>query len=210
MDGMRSSHASIQKRGNEVKNVPAEKRRKACKEEPAASAPRLLDSASSVESVVTTALTTSAQKMGLGDTDVFVTCLRKCDCVAVNYYCYSVTKGLGEVLGSWSKNIRAVYVCYCDDGTSGEDCIGNTSTPTLIHMIIWAEKKNKALNALIEAMDVAMVQRHRRLLGLNQLKHVLDAQVVDDEDVRNRTGYAVLLKSIHQPPIQVWRSSPDI
>lgn len=194
-----------------MKKVPAEKEQKTHKEKPAASAPRLLDPVSTVESIVTTALATSAQKMGLGDTDVFVDCLKKCDCTAVSYYCHNVAKELGEVLGSWSNNIRAVYACNYDDGTSGECCLGgNTATLTLIHMIIWAEHKNKALNALIEAMDGAMVQRHRRLLGLNQIKHVLDAQVIDDEDVRNRTGYAVLLRSIHLPPIQVWRNGHGI
>jgi hypothetical protein len=190
-----------------VKKVPAEKDKTAHKGEPAASAPRLLDPASTVESVVTSALTSSTHKMGLGDTKAFVTCLRKCDCMAVSYYSHDVAKELGKVLGSWSKSVRAVYACNYDDGTSGECCLGgNTATLTLIHMIIWAEKKNKALNALLDALDSAMVQQHRRLLGLSRLKHVLDAQVIDDEDVKNRTGYAVLLRSIHQPPIQVWRN----
>ncbi len=188
-----------------MKKVPVEKQRKGCKEELITSPlPRLLDPVSTVESIVTTALKTSARKMGLGDTEVFVTRLKRGDSVAVNYYRYNIARELGEVLGSWSKNVRAVYACNYDDGTSGEDCFGNTSTFSLVHMIIWAEQKNKALNALIEAIDSAMVQRHRRLLGLSQLEHVLDAQVVNDEDVRKRTGYAALLKSIHQPPIQVW------
>ncbi len=187
---------------------PAEKEKKANKGEPAVSAPRLLDPVSTVEYIVTKALTSSAQKMGLGDTEALVTCLRNCDCAAVSYYCHDVARELGEVLGAWSKNVRAVYACRCDDNTSGECCLGgNTATMDLIHMIIWAEKKSKALNALIDALDSAMVQEHRRLLGRHQLKQVLDAQVVDDEDVRNRTGYAVLLGSIHQPPIQVWRDS---
>jgi hypothetical protein len=188
--------------------VPVQKEKKANKGESAASASRLLDPVSAVDFVVTTALTSSAQKMGVDNTDAFVTCLRNCDCAAVSYYCHDVAKELGEVLGSWSKNVRAVYACTCDDGTSGECCLGgNTASLTLIHMIVWAEKKNKALNALIDALDSALVQQHRRLLGHSQLRQVLDAQVIDDEDVKNRTGYAVLLTSIHQPPIQVWRNS---
>lgn len=191
-----------------MKKVPAEKEMKVHKGEPPASASRLLDPVSTVDYVVTTALASSAQKMGVDNIDALVTCLRKCDCAAVSYYCYDVAKELGEVLGSWSKNVRAVYACKCDDGTSGECCLGgNTASLSLIHMIIWAEKKNKALNALIDALDSAMVQQHKRLLGHSQLRQVLDAQVIDDEDVKNRTGYAVLLTSIHQPPIRVWRNS---
>lgn len=182
--------------GDEVKKVPAEK--------------GLLDPASTVDRVVATALTSSARKMGLGSTEDIVTCLRDRDCAAVGYYCHDVARELGEVLGSWSKNVRAVYACHCDDGTSGECCLGgNTATVNLIHMIIWAQKKNKALNALIDSLDSALVQQHRRLLGCHELKQVLDAQVVDDDDVSNGTGYAVLLRSIHQPPVQVWRNSRD-
>jgi hypothetical protein len=48
------------------------------------------------------------------------------------------------------------------------------------------------------------------MLGLVNLEHVLDVQVIDDEDVRDRRGYGALLKSIYQPPIQVWRRDLDI
>jgi len=175
----------------------------------AATASGLLDPVSTVDNVVATALSTSARKMGLDDTGAFVTSLKNCDCTAVSYYCHDVAMGLGEVIGSWSKNVRAVYACQYDDGTSGECCVGgNTATLDFIHMIIWAERKNKALSALIDSLDSAMAQQHRRLLGRDQLTQVLDAQVVDDEDVKNRTGYAVLLGSIHQPPVQVWRNDP--
>lgn len=192
--------------GNEVE-ASFQKEKKAHGRGPAASASRLLDPASTVDRVVTAALTSSAQKMGLEDTDAFVRCLRSGECAAVGYYCHDVARELGEVLGAWSKTVRAVYACTYDDGTWGECCLGgNTSSLTLIHLIVWAEKKNKALNALIDALDSAMVQQHRRLLGHGQLRQVLDAQVIDDEDVKHRTGYAALLMSVHQPPIQVWRN----
>lgn len=191
-----------------MNKVSVEKQRQGYKEELVTSLPHLLDPASTVESIVTTALKASAQKMGLDDIAVFVTRLKQCDPVAFNYYCHNIAKELGEVLGSWSKNIKVVYTCSYDE--AAEDCLEKLSTFSPVHMIIWAKQKNQALNALIETMDGAMVKHHRHLLGLDKLEHMLDAQVVDDEDVKNRTGYAALLKSIYQPPIEVWRSSPGI
>jgi hypothetical protein len=33
---------------------------------------------------------------------------------------------------------------------------------------------------------------------------VLDVQVVDDQDVANRTSYGALFQAIHHRPLQVW------
>jgi hypothetical protein len=163
-----------------------------------------------VESVVTKALKTSANKMGLGDVKALIARMKEGDSVAFNYYNYNIAKQLGEVLGSWDKNIRAVYAHDYDDATPEEACFENASPFSLVHMIIWAERKTKAADALVETIDRAMVQHHRHMLGLVNLEHVLDVQVIDDEDVRDRRGYGALLKSIYQPPIQVWRRDLDI
>ena len=187
-----------------MKTVPVEKTEKQYQEEVAISAPRLLDPISTVESVVTRALETSARKMGVGNIDAFIDCLKKHDATAFSYCHYHIAKELGIVLGSWNKNIRNVYAYNYDNTDSDEDGYANILAFSLIHIIVWAEQKTKALNALIEAIDRLMVQHYRRMLGLKSLEHVLDIQVIDDEDVRNCTGYAALLKSLYQPPIQVW------
>lgn len=193
-----------------MNKIPVKKQGKGHNGELAASLSRRLDPVSTVESVVTKALKTSANKMGLGDVKTLIARMKEADSVAFNYYNYNIAKELGEVLGFWDKNIRAVYAHDYDAATPEEACFENASPFSLVHMIIWAEHKTKALNALVEAIEHAMVQHHRHMLGRIKLEHVLDVQVVDDEDVRNRTGYGALLKSIYQPPIQVWRSSLDI
>ena len=193
-----------------MNKIPVKKQGKGHNGELAASLPRRLDPVSTVESVVTKALKTSANKMGLGDVKALIARMKEADSVAFNYYNYNIAKELGEILGFWDKNIRAVYAHDYDAATPEEACFENTSPFSLVHMIIWAERKTKALNALVEAIDRAMVQHHRHMLGHINLEHVLDVQVIDDEDVRNRTGYGALLQSIYQPPIQVWRSGLDI
>ena len=193
-----------------MNKIPVKKQRKGHNGELPASLPRRLDPVSMVESVVTRALKTSANKMGLRDVKALIARMKEADSVAFNYYNYNIAKELGEVLGFWDKNIRAVYAHDYDAATPEETCFENASPFSLVHMIIWAEHKTKALNALLETIDRAMVQHHRHMLGRIKLEHVLDVQVVDDEDVRNRTGYGALLQSIYQPPIQVWCSGLDI
>ena len=187
-----------------MNQIPIEKQNKISREEFVRPLPRLLDPVSAVESIVTAALESSTRKMGLSCAESFIACLKQRETAAFNYYCYNIARELGKMLGSWSNSIKAVYTCSYDEAASGEDDFDCVSNPLLIHMIVWAEQKSKALNALLEALDRAMVQRHQLLLSHDQLRHMLDAQVVDDEDVRDRTGYAALLNSIYQPPIQVW------
>jgi len=167
---------------------------------------RLLDPVSVVDSIVTKALETSSRKMGLAGSGDCLARLKKCETAAFNYYCYNVAKELGEVLGSWSKNIKSVFACCYDEEVNGEESCEKLTSFSLVHMIVLVEKKSKALDALIEAVDGALAQRHRRMLGRRQLEHALDARVIDDEDVKNRTGYAVLLGSVYQPPIRVWHN----
>jgi hypothetical protein len=193
-----------------LSKIPIKQQGKAKNVEPATSLPGRLDPASTVDSIVNKALRTSVKKMALSDVKALIACIKEGDPVACSYCHYFIAKELGEILGGLDNNIRAVYAYDYDDNLSHENCSENRLPFSLIHMIIWAGRKTKALNALIEAMDRALVQHHRYLLGLSDLQHVLDIQVIDDEDVKARTGYAALLKSIYQPPIEIWRSSSNI
>ncbi len=187
-----------------------EKSKDRYKQEPAVSVPRLLDPTSTVDSIVTKALEASTRKLGLADSEACLDCLKRCEYPAFNYYCYYLARELGEVLGSWSNNIKAIYACSYDEAVNGEDSCEKSTAFLLIHIIILVAQKKKALDVLMDAIDRAMVQRHQQMLGLKKLKHALDAQVIDDADIKNRTGYAALLRSVYQPPIRVWQNSPDI
>lgn len=173
----------------------------------AASLPRRIDPVSTANSIVNTALTNSVDKMRLGNVQAFIDCIKKGDPMACSYCHYNIAKELGRVLGLWDKDIKAVYAYGYDDNTTAEECHEDISSSSLIHMIIWVGRKTNALKALIESIDRAMVQVHRRLLGFKDIEHVLDIQVIDDDDVKNRTGYAALLKSIYQTPVKVWGSN---
>jgi hypothetical protein len=76
--------------------------------------------------------------------------------------------------------------------------------PPLLHLIAWTQRKTVALNSLAEALDRALVQNYAELIEAPELAHLLDMQVVDDADVKNRVGYGTLFSSLHYRPIQIW------
>lgn len=191
-----------------MNTVKAEAQKQKRNNEPSTTPSRVLDPESAIDSVVKKALDTSASRLGLNDSKRCLEQLNKCDSAAFNYYSYYFAKELGELLGSWSKNVKSVYACNYDSSISGEDCLESLPQFSLIHMIVRVEQKNHALNSLLESIDGALVKKHRQVFNLDRLEHALDAQVIDDQDVKNRTGYAAMLNSLYQPPIEIWRSSP--
>jgi len=60
------------------------------------------------------------------------------------------------------------------------------------------------LNALVAALDRALIQDYAEMIGPRGLAHVLDVQVVDQSDVENRRGVAALLSSLYNRPVKLW------
>ena len=148
------------------------------------------------------ALEFCAQKMGLGDRNAAADRLQQGDDNACQYYRYSIAKQVAESLAALDKNLKAAYVTDYD--ATPQDLCFNKGNQPLIHMIIWVERKTKALDSLVEGLDRALVQSCADVFGLPQLTHLLDVQVVNDEDVHGRIGYGAMLSSIYNRPLQIW------
>ncbi len=165
---------------------------------------RLPNAASTAEISLTQALKFCAQKMGLADHQAVIDHLRQGDSTACKYCHYSIAKQVAESLGALDKNIKTVYIVDYD-ATPEDLCFGEGIQTSLIHLIVWAERKTSALESLIGALNCALVERYADVIGTCQLAHLLDVQVVDDADVKNRVGYGAMLSSLYNRPIQVWK-----
>ncbi|MDY7042064.1 MAG: hypothetical protein SVX38_14500 [Chloroflexota bacterium] len=165
---------------------------------------RLPDAAGTVENALPIALQFCAQKMGLDSHQAVLDRLRQGDGVACKYCHYSLAKQVAEALGSLDENVKSVYICDYD-ATPEDRCFGQTVQTSLIHMIVWVKRKTGALNSLVEALDRILVQSYADLIGSRQSTNLLDVQMVDDADVKNRLGYGALISSLYNQPIQVWK-----
>ena len=162
------------------------------------------DAASAARITLTDALRFCADKMGLSSHAAVVEHLRNGDSSACEYCHYSIAKHVADSLGALDKNVKAVYaVDY--DATPEDVCFGATMQTSPVHLIVWVERPTSALNSLTEALDRALVERFNEIVGTHHLVHMLDVQVVNDADVKNRVGYGAMLTSLHQRPIQVWK-----
>jgi len=153
--------------------------------------------------VLVQALDFCAQKMRLGNRQAVANRLQKGDSDACKYYHYSVAKQVAEYLGTLDKEIKEVYVADYD-ATPDDICFGEGAQTPPIHLIVWVERKTSAFDSLVQGMNRALAQGYADMVGLRQLAHLLDVQVVNDEDVENRVGYGAMLSSLHNRPIQIW------
>jgi hypothetical protein len=161
------------------------------------------DVSNAASSALAHALEFCAGKMSLSNTDAALSLLKAGDSRARAYFEYFLGKQLAEYISALDPEVQAVYL-YEDEATAEDNAFGGPA-PIMVHMILWAKRKTKALFSVLESMEVALGQRYADLIGAAQPVHLLDAQTVDDNEVRAGTGIAALLKGIHQPPLPIWK-----
>jgi hypothetical protein len=144
----------------------------------------------------------AAEKMALKREEVLAR-MRQRDPSACGYCHYFLAKQVAGSLGALDNNVKAVYVMDYD-ATAEDLCFGEGPALRLVHLIVWAQPKTEALGSLVAALDGALVKEYSERMETNQLKHLLDVQVVDDASVEARTGYGVVLSSLRNRPVQIW------
>ncbi len=164
---------------------------------------RMPDSDNTAEIALSQALNFCARKMGLADQQTVVEHLKRGNRDACKYFHYSVAQKVAESIGALDRKVKAIYVVDYD-ATPEDMCFRQGSPTALIHVIVWAERKTNALNSLIDALDRALVQHYVELIDVPTMEHLLDVQIVDDEDVKNRVGYGAMITSLYNRPIQIW------
>lgn len=163
----------------------------------------LPDAASVTQGFLEKALVYCADKMQLVGPQATLELLRQGDNRARFHTHHSLAQQVAKALGDMDKNVSSVFV-FDYDATPEDLAFGDSSCVSPIHLIVRAERKTEDLYALVAAMENALVEDYARCVGPGQLKCLLDVQVIDAEDVEKRRGYAAVLSSLHNRPIQVW------
>ena len=163
----------------------------------------LPDASSTAAAILSQAMGYCAQKMGLKDTQAAIDRVKQGDTMACGYCHYSAAQQVADTLGMLDGNVQTAYV-FEYDATPEDVSMGEAARIIPLHLLVWVKRKTDALSALVESLDRAMAQSLANMLGTSSDAHVLDVQVVDDSDVKNRTAYGALLSSLFQRPIKVW------
>lgn len=153
--------------------------------------------------ISTLALDFCAKKMGLASRHAVADRLQIGDSKADEYYRYSIAKQIVEYLGALDEQITAVYIVDYD-ASPNDFCLGEGPPISLITLLVRVKQKTQDLDSLIERVNHALAQCYADMIGLPQLAHLLDVQVVEDQDVKNRVGYGAMFSSLYNRPIQIW------
>jgi len=163
----------------------------------------LPDASSTAAIILSQAMGYCAQKMGLDSGQAAIERVKQGDAMACGYCHYSAAQQVADALGMLDNNVQAAYM-FEYDATPEDACMGEAARIIPLHLLVWVERKTDALSALVESLDRAMAESLASMVGTSVDAHVLDVQLVDDGDVKNRTAYGALLSSLFQRPLKVW------
>jgi hypothetical protein len=160
----------------------------------------------SVSTMLGGAVECGAAKLGKSGREV-VKALHLGDCPVCEAVRYQLAIRLAEYLGSVDSTVKAVYWYEPDYAIGVEEPIPDR--PNLspgINMIVWANRKSAALTSVVASLNSALSEEVRRFgcPKANALCWALEVQVVDDDQVRRRTGYGALIDSIYVRPVGLW------
>jgi len=166
--------------------------------------PRLPDIDGIAERIVREAMSFCAEKMNVEGTGAALDRICKGDRVACDYYVYGLARYVAASLGALDEHAKAAYTLEYE-AIPDDACFAETKPGApLVHLIVWSGRKTAAFHALVETLDGALVRALAAVLGRAPQQGVLDVQVVDDQDVANRTSYGALFQAIHHRPLKVW------
>ncbi len=170
-----------------------------------APAPPLSDVNSMARAALDRALSYTATQMEFSDVEFAVGHIRIGDQAAWGHFQYALSREVAEYLHAFEPAIKSVYLYDCD-ATPEDTIFDPLPQNSLVHLIVRTGKKSNALSALIQGFDRALAVRCGERFALPQIGYMLDVQLVDEDEVRSRTGYGSLLSSIYLRPTLVWES----
>ncbi len=118
---------------------------------------------------------------------------------------YSLAKGVAETLAANDKRVWRIYLL---EPSANPDAEAEADLPleATIHLVVVVENTSAALESLIASLDRGLAECVRELPSplLADCRSILDVNLVTEEAVKQKTGYANLLSSIFAPPLKLW------
>jgi hypothetical protein len=117
-----------------------------------------------------------------------------------------LAQGAARALAACDAQVQAVYAydpSANPDNESGEE----RPFDATLHLLVVVTALSATLPAFILALDRALTESLKEwpALAFQAYTSILDVNVISEEEVRQRAGYARLLSSLFAPPIEIWR-----
>jgi hypothetical protein len=160
-----------------------------------------------VAAMLQQAVLAAVEKVHGQDADEVWDALHAADCQVCERVRYELAKAVADYLGAVDGTVKSVYLYEPEYATNGGEGGADAAQSSLgINMIVWVTRKSAALTSVLDMLNAGLAQELRGLAcpKSNALCFSLDAQVVDDDQVLRRSGYAALIDSLYVRPIELW------
>ncbi len=112
---------------------------------------------------------------------------------------YALAKGISSYLGTIDDNLVSVYVY-------GSTLANNAGFGSDIDLIVRVNSKHGGTEKALQILDSYLLVSYQVLLGKSafRMNCMLNAHVVDQDDIKKSTNYAGVISSQFTAPIKVW------
>ena len=164
------------------------------------------------DKIVEKAITFCADKKLSGDVQEAALALEQGRCDVCSFFADSLIRQVSAYLGEMDKTVRAIYKVEPEYASLRPQAgvRGVAGRRTGITLIAWVDRKSAALSSLSATLE-AVLSESRRKIGCKNASpacRTLAVQMIDDRDVQEWRGYAMLANSMYVRSMQVW-SRPD-
>ncbi len=146
-----------------------------------------------------------------GDAEAAARALRqgRCDVCGIMSNC--LVQEVGEYLGRTDKMVKEVYKIEAEAALAGPQAADESKASAKggINLVAWVDRKSAALVALGSTLENAVAGRLRTFECRNATPacYIMQIQLVDDKEVRERRGFGVFVDNPYLRSTRVWRRS---
>jgi len=158
--------------------------------------------------IVEKAIVHCADKKLSGDVPEATLALKQGRCDVCSFFAESLVRQVCQYLGEMDQTVRAIYKVEPEFASlcppAGARASGGKRTG--INLIAWVDRKSAALNSLSATLEAALGESRRRIGCRNASAacQTLGLQMIDDRDVQEWRGFAMLANSTYARSILVW------
>ena len=125
----------------------------------------------------------------------------------VNYFNHALAQEVAQVIATYDQRVQAVYLFEESTNPDAETEDYLSSVDLTIHLLALVTSASAALESFVTSLDRALTE------ALNELpsdpfamrSSFLNVIPINEKDVKDRRGYAVLLSSIYARPLKIWQ-----